>query len=368
MYSYMKQFLAAIILFSLFLPPQAQASSWIDRSAEIPTTTLDEYIKIPYLSISKSRGRDWLAGNPNQLFHVLPDRTIDLTPTLKEFGLGSIRQVATDGKVWLIIGDANIWQSRPDLAFIYDGKYFNNVSNIFRNLPKDEWIGQITGKDGLWYIATDKNIYIWHSALNEAAKISVPNSFKEPRLSFLRMHAVSHGWIIEFEQKNGPKSISLGKTITDRRFFFFDGQNYQELTSLFGNISNFSTVGTNGGNILVIGAVINNSSYHYKAFLSDGIKVNDVSGHLKNLLPQSIPPSVQHFLNQATITWSGNSWIFANATNNLSIWNQSKQPQILKDPVDNFLDIGYSKNGTVLISGYKQKQGSLTPLLLQFSL
>ncbi len=362
----MKKLFILTCLFSLSLPSGIFASSsWQDKSSEIPTTTLDKHINIPYISFVKSRGNDYLVGNPNQLFQVLPDGIIDLTPDLVKFGMNNIRQIATDGSGWLVIGDMNTWQTKPDIAMHYDGKYWKNVSYFIRALPHDEWIGEIVGKQGIWYVVTDKHLYAWHDALTEPAVIPLPNSFKEQRTSAINIHPVQNGWILNFEQKNGPKSITAGHDIIDRRFFFFDGQNFQELTSLFGNISNYSTIGSNGGNILIIGATIDANSTSYKAFLSDGKKVTNVSSHLKDLLPENIPATSQYFLNQSQITWSGEAWIFINATKHLAIWNQNQKPKLLPDMSDIILNVGYGKNGTVLLSGYKN-ENSTSPLLKFF--
>ena len=283
----MKKLFVLTCLLSLSLPSGIIASpSWQDKSSEIPATTLDSHINLPYISFVKSRGNDWLVGNPNQLFHVMPERILDLTPDLAKFGMSDIRQIATDGSGWLVVGDMNTWQSKPDIAMHYDGMYWKNVSQMIRSLPHDEWIGEIVGKQGIWYIVTDKHLYAWHDALSEPAIIRLPESFKEPRTSSINIHPVQYGWMLNFEQKNGPKSIAAGHDIIDRRFFFFDGQNFQELTSLFGNLSNYSTIGSNGGNILVIGATINADSTIYKAYLSDGIKVTNVSGTLKESSPR----------------------------------------------------------------------------------
>jgi hypothetical protein len=363
----MKKLFAFLCAICLFAPFGTTASpSWQDRTTEIPTTTLDSHVNLPYLSFSTGRGTDWLIGNPNRLFHVMPDRILDLTPDLQKFGLSNIRQVATDGSGWVILGDMSTWQTKPDIAMHYDGMYWKNVSQIIRSLPQDEWIGKITGKQGFWYIATDRNLYAWHDALSEPAKIILPESFKEPRTSSINIDPVQHGWILNFEQKNGPKSIIMGHDVMDRRFFFFDGQNIQELTSRFGNISNHSTIGSNGGNILVIGAIIDADQTRYKAYLSDGLKVTDVSGHLKNLLPENIPINSQYFLNQARITWSGESWIFTNATKNLAVWNQNQKPKLLANTDHTVLNAGYGKNGTILISGYKTVETATTPFFSIF--
>ncbi|MDF1497084.1 MAG: hypothetical protein P1P90_03405 [Patescibacteria group bacterium] len=362
----MKKLFALICLLSLGLPSGLRATpSWQDKSSQIPETVLDTHINIPYISFVKSRGNDWLAGNPNQLFHVMPDRILDLTPDLQSFGMSDIRQIATDGSGWLIIGDQKTWQTKPDIVMHYDGKYWNNVSQIIRTIPASEWIGEIAGKQGIWYIVTDKNLYAWHSALSESAVISLPESFREPRTSAIGISPVANGWILNFEQKNGPKSIAMGRDIMDRRFFFFDGLNFQELTSLFGNISNHSTIGTNGSNILVLGAYIDTDKIIYNAYLSDGVNVTNVSGHIKDLIPDFIPVNSQYFLNQAKITWSGNSWIFTNSTKKLAVWNQNQKPKLLPDSETNILDVGYGKNGSVLMSGYKSKD-KITPSLTFF--
>lgn len=364
----MKPYLIIICLLSLLLPPRAIAANWQNKSTTLPATYLDNYIKMPYLSISVSRGHDWLAGNPNRLFHVTTDNIIDLTPRIKKFGLTSIRRVATDGSSWLIMGDAEVWQTHPDVAFTYDGKYIKNVSSAIRDIPRDEWISQITGKNGLWYIVTDKNIYAWHDALTKPAKISLPTSFREPRIENPKMHSVKHGWMVEFTQKHGPLSITHARNITDRRFFQFDGQNFQELSSLFGNnMSGESVIGSNGGNILVIGTVYDMFSYHYRAYLSDGKQVTDVTHAFKQILPAKITPTSQIFLNQAAITWTGKSWLLHNHKHNLATWRQSDHAKLLPDTSDIILAAGYGKNGSALLSGYKNNDDHISPRLLLYS-
>ncbi|MBD3281639.1 hypothetical protein GF391_02730 [Candidatus Uhrbacteria bacterium] len=364
----MKPYLVIISLLSLLIPPQTQAAAWQNNSEIIPDTFLDKYIELPYLSISVSRGHDWLAGNPNRLFHAMNDGSIDLTPRLKDYGFTSIRRVATDGSSWLIIGDAEVWQTRPDLAFIYDGKYLKNVSHVIRDLPRDEWISQITGKNGLWYFITDKGIYAWHNALTQPAKISLPDSFKEPRIGNPKMHSVKHGWIVEFTQKHGPLSIAHARDITDRRFFHFDGQNFQELSSLFGNnMSGDSIIGTNGGNILIMGAVYDMLSYNYRAYLSDGKRVTEVTPALNALLPQQIKPTSQIFLNQTTVIWTGKSWLLHNNKRNLATWEQSSPARLLPDTSDIILAAGYGKKGNALLAGYKKNEANTNPRLLLYS-
>jgi len=353
----MKKSLAILGILGLLAPFGTTASpSWQNTSPNLPASVLDAHVNLPYFSFSVSRGNDWLVGNTNQLFHVSADTVLDLTPDLQKFGFNNIRQVATDGSGWLIVGDISTWQTKPDIAMHYDGKYWKNVSTAIRLLPHDEWIGEITGKQGVWYFVTDKNIYLWHDALSEPAKITLPGAFKEPRTSSISIHPVQYGWMLNFEQKNGPKSIYAGRDVIDRRFFFFDGQNFQEQTSAFGNLSNYSTIGSNGANILVMGAVINAKTVDYKAYLSNGKNITDLSGHLKDLLPQNISPNSQYFLTQSKITWSGESWIFTNTSNKMAFWNQSHKPKFLPDAPFNILGVGYGKHGTVLISGYKNTE------------
>lgn len=364
----MKKPLFLILICLLIYPAPSQAQTWRDISVEMPQTVLDEYVNIPYISFTSSRGSSWLAGNPNQLFLVLPEKIIDLTADLKDFGFTGIRQVATDGSSWLILGDAHVWQSKPDIAMLYDGKYFTNISNIIHYIPGDEQITQITGKQGLWYIITDKNIYLWHQALTSPAKINLPAPFKEPRLSAVKLHPVKNGWIAEFDQKNGPKSLKSGQDILDKRLFYFDGNRFQELTSLFHNISNYSSIGTNGSQILVIGADLNGNSFKNKAFLSDGITVYDVSNTFSEILPTTINPESQDFLTQTQIVWSGNSWNFLNTNRKIAIWQPGTQAKYAPDTSDNFLSAGYGSNGLMLFSGYKIKNREIIPRLVLMSI
>ncbi len=364
----MKKPLFLLLITCLLVTPiKTDSAQWRDLSDQIPQTVLDEYVEIPYISFAVSRGTDWLSGNPNQLFHVLQDKIIDLTPDLKEFGLTGIRQVATDGSAWFIMGDAHVWQSFPDMALIYDGKYYTNISNVIHHIPSDEQITQITGKQGLWYLVTDKNIYLWHQVLNSPAKIDLPNAFKEPRLSGIKLHPVKNGWIAEFEQKNGPKSLKSGQDVLDKRLFYFEGSRFQELTSLFDNISNYSTIGSNGTHILLIGAKINSDGFRYKAFISDGITITDVTASCSSILPAQINPESQNFLTQSQIVWSGNSWTFINSNKQIAAWQPNTTAKILPQTLDNFIISGYGKHGQTLLGGYRNENGLLLPRLVLFS-
>ncbi len=362
----MKRFLVLILIACILFPSGTQAGNWLDRSAEIPETVLDSYMDLPYLSFVQSRGNDWLAGNPNRLFHVLPDKTIDLTPDLIEFGFSNIRRVSTDGSGWIVLGDARVWQSRPDLAFHYDGMYWKNISHIVRSLPRDEWIGDIAGKQDMWYIATDKNIYGWHTAFDEPVKIKLPESFLEPRVSELRLHSVLHGWIIEFEQRNDPKSLALGRIVIEKRFFFFDGQNFNEITSALGNPSSYAAIGTNGHDLLVISASITPKQIVYQAKTTDGKNFSDNGKKLAPILPPDILPASQLFLNQSKIIWTGSAWLIVSPSNQSAIWQPATDAKLLPPTIDTFINAGYGKNGVVLLAGYKNNQGVLSPRLVQF--
>ncbi len=358
-------FILFLIVYILF-PSHAQAGNWLDRSSEIPKTVLDNYVDSPYLSFAQSRGNDWLAGNPNQLFHVLPNKIIDLTPDLIKFGFSNIRRVSTDGSGWIILGDANVWQSRPDLAFYYDGMYWKNISHVIRSLPHDEWISDIVGKQGMWYIATHKNLYSWHTAFDELIKINIPSAFTEPRSSEFHLFPVSYGWIVEFEQMNDSKSLALGQTVIEKRFFFFDGQNFNEITSALGNLSSYTVIGTNGHDLLVAGACITPGQIKYQAMTTDGKNFFDHLKKLTTILPFNILPSSQLFLNQSKIIWTGSAWLIISTSNQIAVWQPSTNAKLLPPTVDTFINAGYSKNGIVLLVGYKNNQGILSPRLVQF--
>ncbi len=362
----MKRILALILIACILFPSGTQASNWLDRSAEIPATVLDGYVDLPYLSFVQSRGSDWLAGNPNRLFHVLPDKIIDLTPDLMKFGFSNIRQISTDGSGWIILGDAHVWQTQPDLAMHYDGMYWKNISHVIRSIPRDEWIGDVAGKQGMWYIATNKNLYGWHTAFDEPVKIQVPESFLEPRASELRLHSVLHGWIIEFEQKNDPKSLALGQTVIEKRFFFFDGQNFNEITSALDNPSSYATTGTNGHDLLVISVSITPERFQYHAKTTNGKNFSDNDKKISPILPRDILPTSQLFLNQSKIIWTGSAWLIISPSNQTAIWHPATNAKLLPPTTDTFINAGYGKNGIVLLTGYKNNQGTLTPRLVQF--
>lgn len=362
----MKRILILILIACIIFPSYAHAGNWIDRSAEIPETVLDSYMDLPYLSFVQSRGNDWLAGNPNRLFHVLPDKTIDLTPDLIKFGFSNIRRMATDGSGWIVIGDARVWQSQPDLAFHYDGMYWKNISHVIRAIPRDEWVGDIAGKQGMWYIATHKNLYAWHTAFDEPVKITVPDDFMEPRTSELHLYPVEHGWIIEFEQKNDVKSLTRGESVIEKRFFFFDGQNFNQITSALGNPSSHTTIGTNGKEMFIIGASLTPDAVHYRAYTTNGKNFNNHINKLTAIIPADISPSSQSFLNQSKIIWTGSAWLIFSPSNQTAIWHPATNAKLLPPTTDTFINAGYGKNGIILLTGYKNNQGTLTPRLVQF--
>jgi len=169
---------------------------WVDLSASIPTTTLDTTVSYPLLSLASSRGTEWLAGNPNQLFQVTSQGKIfDLTPDLKKFGFQKIRQVACDGQNWLVIGDSSPWFTQPDLAFRYDGVYWKNVSPVMAALPPQEWVGRIVGKHGLWIIPTNRSLFVWQSSLKQIVNVSLPNELVRNGYQELKLYPIRKaGW------------------------------------------------------------------------------------------------------------------------------------------------------------------------------
>jgi hypothetical protein len=361
----MKSLFALALFICLFLPIRTHAENWLDRSHEIPTTVLDNYVNIPYFSFAQSRGHDWLAGNPNQLIHVLPETIIDLTPDLLKFGFSNIRRVSTDGSGWIILGDARAWQSRPDLAMYYDGMYFKNISHVIRALPRDEWIGDIAGKQGMWYIATHKNLYAWHSAFDEPIKIKLPDGLLEARVSEPQLFSVEHGWIIVFEQNNHLKSLAVGRKTIEKRFYFFDGQNFSEITDKLGNLSSYSTIGSNGKELFIMGSSITPEQTTYHAYTTNGLIIKNVYNIIASLLPNTISAESQIFANQTKAVWTGSAWFFISPAKQAAIWHPAMNAKLLPTTKDTFLNAGYGKNGVILLTGYSDKQGLHEPKIVQ---
>ena len=366
--------LIAFTALLFLLPVISKAESkitWQDRSQEIPQTVLDEHISSAYLSFSASRGDEWLVGNPNQLLQVLPDKTINLTPQLSDIGYKNIRQVASDGEGWLIIGDSSIWLSESDLAFRYDGMYWKNVSHILTSLPAQEWLGTVIGKHGIWIIPTEHHLYMWHEALNEPAIIPLPDALNEPRVSPLSFNAVREGWIVDFVQQNGPKSIVWGSPQYDKRFFFFDGQNFQEITSKLGSPSIYSALGSNGNEILLIGAITSpkDNTFQFVALRTDGQKIINVTRNFRYIFSNNLTLPQQPFLTQSRITWNGKTWILIDQAKNCATFDNTNPVASCGLTKDTFLNLGYGLNGKTISVGFaKNQQNQIIPRLVELNI
>ncbi|GEM_PF-982865 len=379
--------LTSTLLLSFLLPPAAQASTrygvrrtrpvprtsysvpvpeWLDLSAQIPTTKLDEYAEAPYLSFATSRGDQWLAGNKNQLF-LVSDKTVkDLTPELKNSGFVSIRQVAGDGQAWLVIGDSSFWNAQPDLAYLYDGMYWKNVSFLMYNLPPEEWVGQAVGKRGLWVIPTSEGVYQWDTALTQPAAVAYPAAFREPGVSDVNFHAVEDGWVAEFTQPNGPKTKLYGSPVYDRRFFFFDGTSFKEITGMFKGLGDRSVVASNGGRIFAFGVARDMAKkVSIQAFESDGRGAADKSGAARRLWDIR---DTRPLLIEGRAAWMGKGWLLSDTQKNLAFCDTTTCRK-LNASRDNFLEAGYGKNGSALLVGYaRDGRGGLKPRMAKISL
>ena len=356
------KFIAPFLLLVLILMPIKGFTQVIPDTTSETYTQLDPNNHIPYYSFASSRGDEWLVGNSNQLFHVSKDATYDLVPQLKEHGYLSIRKVATDGRSWLILGDTTLWNSKPDLAFLYDGIYLKDISEILYNIPDHEWIGNISGKQGLWLITTDKNIYLWHNALANIMPLELPQAFKEPRVSDIELIPVAKGWLLSFIQQNGPKSISHGYPLFDRRVFFYDGETTQETTSLYKNISSLSAIGSNGKKAIFIGAIFSAEKLapEYAYFESTGLDVKQMPLPNNNIFNNSLPAQRQPFLSNGKITWSGTSWIMHDNKNVAEFFNNT---QLNSYHQNNFtiINSGYGAGNNALLVGYQIQKNTITP-------
>ncbi|MFZ6015300.1 MAG: hypothetical protein ACOYUZ_03000 [Patescibacteria group bacterium] len=351
------------LIISLVIAPQSFANDgWRDASDLIPQTYLDDRIHLPYLSFIKSRGQEWLIGNPNQLFKYSETEIIDLTPKLKQIGFKNIRQIAGDGQSWLIIGDSSIWLQAPDLFFHYDGNYLKDISSTFQHLADDDYVGQISGKQGMWLIPTKYSLYAWHSSLLNPYKINLPDSFKEPRLQEPRIYPIVNGWIIDFVQKNGPKSIASGNDQLDRRFFYYHDDQFQEITSALGNLSHISILQSNGQQLLAMGSsFVDINKSVYRAYLTDGNHFQDISNDFAKIFNPDVPDKFQPYINQGFITNIGRNWIIADSTHNALLYHHPSISKISGQKI--LLNSGYGTNHAIFV-GYKIKDGQNLPALL----
>ncbi|MFA6503625.1 MAG: hypothetical protein WCT54_01570 [Patescibacteria group bacterium] len=253
----------------------AASLSWTDLSAQIPTTTLDEMADYPLLSFASSRGTEWLVGNPNQLFQVTSQQKIfDLTPDLKKFGLQKIRQVASDGQGWIVVGDSSPWYSQPDLAFLYDGMYWKNASGVMASLPPQEWVGQIIGKRGLWIIPTSRGLFVWQSSLKTIANIPLPKNLMDNGFDKIDFYALKYGWLM---------AVEIGQ---DKHHYLFDGQNFQDVSPRIGQTNKTTAIGSNGAAALIVTAQTDTKIPKVTATYFDGRSSYKLDAHFRACVDQ----------------------------------------------------------------------------------
>ncbi len=328
--------------------------TWTDLSPQIPPTTLDQNTVYPLLSFSSSRGTEWLAGNPNQLFHVTSkEKIFDLTPDLKKIGFEKIRQVASDGSHWLVIGDSSPWFNQPDLAFEYDGLYWHNVSFIMAALPPQEWIGRIAGKKNLWLLPTSKSLYVWHSSLNSLLKIDLPPELIDHGQIDFKFYSVQNGWLVKTINRTG---LNL---------YLFDGQNFKNINQNL-RAGQMSCMASNGSAVIALetfpGAENINSlqtSYY------DGNKFQILDRLLKPLT-QNI--DVYWDERNSHIVWNGKNWLLFNQDRRIAEFNGRQPLHFLSNTKDYFINSGYGTAGSALHVGYAiNQEGTMMPRLVMTS-
>lgn len=352
------------VLFALAwtFSPAGAFDIWTNRSAEIPNTVLDPYRTDPYFTIASGRGKDWLAGNSNQLFHVLSDRILDLTPALAERGFKFVRQVATDGSGWLVIGDSSLTLQHADLAFHYDGMYWKDARGLLNGLSPAAWIGDISGMHGLWILPGETDVRLWHDALDTPAQIPYPPSFREPHEGSLEFYPVHNGWIATFAQKNGAKTMAHGQPRTDRRFFFFDGQSFSEQTASFQGLSGDSALGTRGDELLVFGLAYAEDHLNPipRAFLADGARIRPLPA-----LQSSLSRQAPALFSGGMLVWDGIRWNFFNAFQDWFSIEHDADFIAHSKTRDIFFATGYGLDGNLLLAGYQiDPQNNIIPTLV----
>lgn len=330
----------------------APVLKWTDLSSSIPTTTLDQTDSYPLLSFASSRGTEWLAGNPNQLFQVTSKGKIfDLTPDLKKFGFQKIRQVASDGQNWLVIGDSSPWFAQPDLAFQYDGLYWKNVSPVMTSLPPQEWVGQIVGKRGFWIIPTSRSLIIWQSSLKTIANIPLPSELTQNGYRKMNFHPLRSNWLMAVE-------TSAGKS-----FYVFDGQNFQRAERFLGATNLTTTLASNGAAVLVLTAMTDPKKPAIVATYFDGQSSRRLDQHFISFVDRKKKEIL--FFPEAGMVWDGKSWILKDYRKHFSIFNGRSPASKLPDTRDFFIDSAYGTSGVALHVGYnKNSHGDLVPRLV----
>ena len=335
------------------------ALRWTDLSGSVPTTTLDQTASYPLLSFASSRGTEWLAGSPNQLFQVTSKGKIfDLVPDLKKFGFQKIRQVASDGQSWLVIGDSGPWFSQPDLAFRYDGIYWKNVSPVMAALPPQEWVGQIVGKRGFWIIPTSRSLIVWQSSLKTIANIPLPPEIIQNQYQEMIFYPLRTGWLMDI------------KTSAGRCFYIFDGQNFKKADRFLGAINQTTTLASNGAAVLSLTAINSplrkgdkGGSATVIATYFDGQSSRRLDQHFMSFVDNKKKEIL--FFPEAGMVWDGKSWLLKDFRKHLMIFNGRNPAWRLPDTRDTFIDSAYGTSGAALHVGYnKNSRGELIPRLV----
>jgi hypothetical protein len=343
----------------------APVLKWTDLSPQIPTTTLDQTANYPLVSFASSRGTEWLAGNPNQLFQVTSKGKIfDLTPDLKNYGFQKIRQIASDGQGWLVVGDSSPWFTQPDMAFQFDGMYWKNVSPIMASLPPQEWVGQIVGKRGFWIIPMSRSLIIWQSSLKTIANIPLPNELIQSGYKKMDVYPLRTGWLMSVLTNGG------------RCFYVFDGQGFKKADQSFGAINRTTTFASNGAAVLALTAITPSTSPLRKgekggsativATYFDGAASRRLDSHFSSFVDATKNEIL--FFPEAGLVWDGKNWILKDYRRHLMIFNGRSPASRLPDTRDNFIDSAYGTNGYALHVGYnKNSRGELVPRLVMTS-
>jgi hypothetical protein len=343
----------AIMLFILGTRSASAASlRWTDLSAQIPTTTLDTISGYPLISFASSRGTEWLAGNPNQLFQVTSKGKIfDLTPDLKKFGFQKIRQVASDGQGWLVVGDSGPWFTQPDLAFQFDGVYWKNVSPIMTSLPPQEWVGQIVGKRGFWIIPMSRSLIIWQSSLKTIANYPLPAELIQNGYQKLNILPLKNGWFMAVESGSG------------KSFYVFDGQNFKRVDRQLAAINETTTFASNGAAVLALTALTNPKKPIVVAVYFDGLYAKRLDQHFSFFVDQVKKEIL--FFPEAGLVWDGKNWILKDYRRHLMSFSGRSSAFRLPDTRDFFIDSAYGTAGSALHVGYnKNNRGDLVPRLV----
>ncbi len=333
----------------------APVLKWTDLSPQIPTTALDQTTGYPLISLASSRGSEWLAGNPNQLFQVTSKGKIfDLTPELKKNGFQKIRQVASDGQGWLVVGDSGPWFKQPDLAFQFDGMYWKNMSSIMALLPPQEWVGQIVGKRGFWIIPMSRSLIIWQSSLKTIANIPLPAELIQGGYKKLDVYPLKNGWLMAVELDGG------------RSFYVFDGQSFRRADRSFGLVNRTTTFASNGAAVLSLTAITDPKKPTVVAAYFDGSSSRRLDSHFASFVDKAKNEIL--FFPEAGLVWDGKNWIMKDYRRHLMSFSGRSPASRLPDTRDYFIDSAYGTSGFALHVGYnKNSRGDLVPRLVMTS-